>query len=176
MCVRNIDRLGFSGAGFFSIVLLLGMATQSAHANSEYDGTSLNGNLQHQCTSFSAALVTGNSLTVSAECNKSDASGGVAATRQSTSLELSDHVVWNAQAQSFVWDATENASNAITLHCTAVRGFAYTTANVTLQLSCNQGNARQNVSSSTGAVISVNADLKLNGKLAAGTDGKLKRR
>ena len=173
---RNTDRLGFSGAGFFSIVLLLGMATQSAHANSEYDGTSLNGNLQNQCTSFGAALDSGTSLTVSAECNKSDASGNVAATRQSTSFDLSGDVVWNSQTEAFVWDATPNASNAITLHCTAVRGFAYTTANVTLQLSCNKANGRQAVSSSTGAVISVDADLKLNGKLTAGTDGKLARR
>ena len=176
MRIRNIHQLGFSGAGFFSILFLVGMATQSAHANSEYDSTSLNGNLQHQCTSFSAALNAGNSLTVSAECNKGDGSGSVAATRQSTSFDLSGDVVWNSQTQAFVWDATPNSFNNITLHCTGVRGFAYSTTNVTLQLTCNESSNRQSVSSSTGTVNSVNADLKLNGKLTVGTGGKLARR
>ena len=167
---------GFGRATAVGGLLLLGATMQSANANSEYDDTSLNGNLQHQCTSFSANLDTGNSLTISAECNKRDAAGGVGATRRSTSFDLSDHVVWNSETQKFVWDTAANSLNNITLHCVQVRGFAYSATNVTLQLTCVKDTGRQGVSSSDGSVSTVDADLGLNGKLTVGSGGRLKRR
>ena len=173
MCSSYFIRPGCAATAF-SVLLLLGAATQSVHANSEYDSSSLNGNLQHQCTSFNAALNPGTSLTISAECNKQ---GSVATTRQATSFDLSDDVVWNWQTEAFIWDATPNAHNNITLQCTVVRGFAYSATNVKLQLGCLVGGGnRQAVSSSDGSVSSVNAQLALNGKLTVGNDGKLARR
>ena len=56
---RKLDPRGYAMAAC-SVVLLLG-AAQSAHANPHYDSSSLNGNLQHQCTAFNATLVSGTS-------------------------------------------------------------------------------------------------------------------
>ena len=176
MCTSYFIRPGCVAAAF-SVLLLLGAATQSVHANSEYDSSSLNGNLQYQCTSFNAALNPGTSLTISAECNKQGSMGSVAATRQATSYDLSDDVVWNTQTEAFIWDATPNAHNNITVQCTVVGGFAYSATNVKLQLGCLVGGGnRQAVSSSDGSVSSVHAQLALNGKLTVGNDGKLARR
>ena len=159
-----IDMHRFVGA-----VVLLGVAAQPANANTQYDSSSLDGNLQSQCTAFSATIDFGTSLVVSAECNKEGSSpGSVAASRQATSFDLSGDVVWNTTTQAFAWDATVNDDNNITEKCTAVRGFSYSSADVTLQLTCT-------VDSTSGGG-DASADLGLNGKLTVGTDGELERR
>ena len=151
------------------VLLLLG-ATQSARANTHYDSSSLNGNLQHQCTSFGAALDSGTSLTVSAECNRGgEVQGSVDPTRQSTSFDLAGEVVWNTGTEAFTWDATTDDDNDITVKCTAVRGLSYSATNVTLQLTCTG-------TSTDGSVRTVNADLGLNGHLTAGFGGYIERR
>ena len=166
---RNIDPPRAAAAAF-GVLFLLGVATQSAHANTEYDGSSLDGNLQHQCTGFSATRVAGTSLTVSAQCNKEgDTPGSVAAAQQTTSFDLSGEVVWNTQTQAFTWDGAPNDNNNITEKCKTVLGFGYSATDVTLQLTCT-------VASNDGSVQSVNADLALNSKLTVGTDGNLARR
>lgn len=145
------------------------MAAVTANANSQYDGSSLDGNLQTQCTGFSATINAGTSLVVSAECNKEGATpGSVAASRQTTSFDLSDHVVWNTTTQAFAWDAAQDDNNDITSKCTAVRGFSYSSSDVALQLTCT-------VDSTSGGG-SANVDLALNGQLTVGTDGDLARR
>ena len=167
--MRNIEINQTRLAGAV-LGLLFGMAAQSATANSEYDSASLNGNLQHQCTGFSAALDFGGSLSLSAECNKEGSgTGSVAASQQNTSFDLSDHVVWNTDSQTFTWDATRNDDNDITEKCTTVRGLSYSSSDVTLLLTCN-------IASTTGAPQSTNADLPLNGQLRVGADGNLERR
>ena len=165
---RKVDIGRYAGAAVGAVVLL-GIAAQPASANSEYDSSSLDGNLQNQCTAFSATITSGTSLVVSAECNKEGSSpGSVAATRQATSIDLSDDVVWNTGTQEFTWDATVNDDNNITEKCTSVRGFGYSSADVTLQLTCT-------VDSTSGGG-GANSDLGLNGKLTVGTDGDLERR
>ncbi len=165
----EFDRAGLARAAF-CVLLLLGLAAQPAAANSEYDTTSLNGNLQNQCTNFSASTGAGSSLTVSAECNRQGATeGSVAATRQSTSLDLASEVVWNTATRAFTWDSTPNDNNNIADKCSTVRGFSYSSTDVTLQLTCT-------VASTDGSVQTVNADLPLNGKLTVGADGNLTRR
>ena len=162
-----IDMRRYAGA--VGVFVLLGVAAQPANANSEYDSSSLDGNLQNQCTAFSATISSGTSLVVSAECNKEGSSqGSVAATRQATSFDLSDDVVWNTTTQAFSWDATVDDNNNVTEKCTSVRGFSYSSADVTLQLTCT-------VDSASGGG-DANADLALNGKLTVGTDGDRKRR
>lgn len=149
------------GSPAFAVLLLLGV---SAHANPEYDSTALDGNLQNQCTSFSAAIAQGSSLTVSAECNKQDST-----TLQATSLDLASQVVWDTSGQAFSWDVTANDNNNITEKCMSVRGFAYSSSDVTLQLTCV-------IDSTDGGVQQANADLPLNGNVTVGTDGNLARR
>ena len=168
--MRNgkFDRSRFAAA--VGVLLLLSVPMQSAHANTHYDNSSLNGNLQHQCTSFGASLQSGTSLTVSAECNMGgEVQGSVGPARRSTSFDLSNDVVWNTQTEAFTWDATPDDDNNITAKCTAVRGFAYSAIDVTLQLTCTGD-------STDGSVRSVNADLTLNGKLTAGVGGYIERR
>ena len=150
----------------FGAVVLLGMAAQTANANSYYDSSALNGNLQNQCTGFSAAIVAGTSLTVSAQCNHKGAGVGGTVTTNSTSIDLSGEVVWNTATEVFTWDATRDDNNDITAKCTAVRGFSYSASDVTLELTCT-------VDSSSG---SVDADLPLNGKLTVAAGGDLTRR
>lgn len=162
-----------AGATFCVLLLLLGLTAQPAAANSEYNSASLNGNLQNQCTAFSATRVQGSSLTVSAECNKQgDTAGSVAAARRSTSLNLRGEVDWNSTTQTFEWDPTSSADTSdISAKCVAVRGFSYSSTDVTLQLTCT-------VIDATGGGLStrVNADLPLNAKVTVGTDGNLARR
>lgn len=164
----DFDRTSHARAAF-GVLLLLGLTAQPAAASSEYDSTSLNGNLHHQCTNFSATIVGGSSLAVSAECNmQGDTEGSVAATRQSTSLDLSSEVVWNTTTQAFTWDSTQNDNNEVSAKCT-VRGFSITSTDVTLQLTCA-------VASTDGSVQTVNADLPLNSNVTVGNDGVLTRR
>ena len=169
-----MSNLEFNQAGHaravFGVLLLLGLAVQPAAANSEYDSTSLNGNLQHQCTNFSATIVAGSSLAVSAECNREGSTpGSVDATRQSTSLDLSSEVVWNTATHAFMWDAASTDNNDITSKCMTVRGFSHNSTDVTLQLTCA-------VESTDGSVRTANADLPLNGNVTVGADGNLTRR
>ncbi len=151
-------------------VMLLLTAAQSVHANPHYDSSSLNGNLQHQCTSFNATLVSGTSLTVSTECNKEgEVQGEVQPQRQSSSFDLAGEVVWNTQTEAFTWDAATDDNNDITVKCTAVRGFSYSATDVTLQLTCTG-------TSTDGSVKTVNADLALNSNINAGITGRIGRR
>ena len=155
-------------AGFFSVLLLV-VSAPTASANPNYDATSLNGNLQSQCTNFNASLVFGSSLTVSADCNREDTNqGGVAATLQSTSIDLATEVVWNTDNQTFTWDGTRDDNNDITTKCTAVSGLSYSSTDVTLQLTCN-------VDSTSGGG-STTADLPLNGNITVNTSGAFERR
>ena len=165
---RKLDPRGYAMAAC-SVVLLLGTA-QSAHANPHYDSSSLNGNLQHQCTSFNATLVSGTSLTVSAECNaEGEVQGEVQHVRRSTSIDISGEVVWNTETEAFTWDATTDDNNDITVKCTAVRGYSISASDVTLELTCTG-------TSTDGSVTSVNADLPLNDNLIAGILGYIERR
>ena len=165
---RKLDPRGYAVAAC-SVVLLLG-AAQSAHANPHYDSSSLNGNLQHQCTAFNATLVSGTSLTVSAECNaEGEVQGEVQHVRRSNSFDISGEVVWNTETEAFTWDATTDDNNDITVKCTAVRGYSISASDVTLQLTCTG-------TSTDGSVKSVNADLPLNDNLIAGILGYIERR
>ena len=165
---RKLDPRGYAMAAC-SVVLLLG-AAQSAHANPHYDSSSLNGNLQHQCTAFNATLVSGTSLTVSAECNaEGEVQGEVQHVRRSNSFDISGEVVWNTETEAFTWDATTDDNNDITVKCTAVRGYSISASDVTLQLTCTG-------TSTDGSVKSVNADLPLNDNLIAGILGYIERR
>ena len=161
--MRNV-AIGMCAA--FGAVVLLVMAAQTANANSYYDSSALNGNLQNQCTGFSAAIVAGTSLTVSAQCNHKATGVGQGVSVKSTSMDLSGEVVWNTETEAFTWDATRDDNNDITAKCTAVRGFDYSASDVTLELTCT-------VESSSG---STDADLRLNGKLTVDAGGNLERR
>jgi len=152
----------------FCVLLLLGLAALPAAANSEYDSTSLNGNLQNQCTNFSASAGQW-SFDFFAECNKEDADGVAASARQSTSLNLAGEVVWNPWTSTFYWDETATRNNNIAARCPTVRGFSVSSSDVTLQLTCE-------VNSTDGSDQTVDAALPLNGKLTVGADGNLSRR
>lgn len=171
--MRNTEfnRSGHARAAL-GVLLLLGLTAQpaAAQSNSQYDSASLNGNLQDQCKNFSAAVVRGTSHKVSAECNKEgDTTGSVAASLQSTALDLRDEVVWNTTDQTFTWDGTRDDNNDLSDKCPTVRGFSFSATDVTLQLTCT-------VDSTDGSVQTVNANLPLNGKVTVGTDGNLTRR
>ena len=150
--------------------LFLGLGAQAAE--SPYDSTSLNGNLQNQCTSFTLTRVARTSLTVSAECNKQgDTVGSVASTLNSTSMDLRSEVVWSTSDEEFTWDGTLNTEeNDVSDKCD-VRGSGVTVSStdVTVNLTC-AGDA------DLATPDPVNADLPLNGKLEASTSGELGRR
>lgn len=167
--MRNIETNRFRYASA-ALSVLLCLTAQAANANSEYDSESLNGNLQHQCTQFSASLDFGNSLTVSAQCNKEEGnSGTAAASRQNTSFDLAEHVVWYTGQQRFAWNATRTDDNDITAKCTSVGGFSFSTTDVTLHLTCS-------IESTSGTPQTTNAGLPLNGGLTVGSNGELARR
>ena len=168
MNMRNlkIGRSGYGGA--FAVLLLLGVSAQPANANSHYDSNSLNGNLQNQCTSFNG-VINNTGFTVSAECNKATVTESVDATRQETSIDLSDDVVWNTTSQEFSWDVTRDKNNDVTQKCTAVLGFEYSSSDVTINLTCT-------IDSTDGRVQQTNTSLTLNGNLTVGSDGNLARR
>ncbi|MCY3931526.1 MAG: hypothetical protein OXH70_07400 [Acidobacteria bacterium] len=163
----EFNRASRAGA-VFGVLLLAGLTTQPAAA--QYDGTSLDGNLHHQCTNFSARTVGGSSLTVSAECNKQgDREGSVAPARQSTSLELASEVFWDTATHAFTWDSASSEDSNIADKCPTVRGFGVSSTDVTLQLTCA-------IASTDGTPRTVNADLPLNGNVTVGADGTLSRR
>ena len=119
---------------------------------------------------FNATLVSGTSLTVSAECNaEGEVQGEVQHVRRSNSFDISGEVVWNTETEAFTWDATTDDNNDITVKCTAVRGYSISASDVTLQLTCTG-------TSTDGSVKSVNADLPLNDNLIAGILGYIERR
>ena len=154
--------------------VLLGAAALAAddgttpRANIPFDGSSLNGNLQNQCNSFSAAIVSGTSLTVSAQCNKEDDQGFVSSWPANASMDLDDEVVWSASSETFTWDGTVTTDNNINTVCTAVRGFSVTSSDVTLQLTCAKGTGDE--------ATTTDANLPLNGEMTVGTDGEFARR
>lgn len=153
--------------------LLLVVAALTAAANSQYDSTSLNGNLQNQCTNFTAAVVLDTSFTISAECNKEGTtSGSVAASRNSTSFDLAGDVRWNLRTHALTWDTALTAwVNDIADDCNldGATPFTYSASDVTLALSCN-------IETTDGTPRVQNVSLTLNGHLQAGTDGNLSRR
>ena len=150
--------------------LFLGLAAQAAE--SPYDSTSLNNNLHNQCTSFSVTLVNSTNATLGAECNKEgDTPGSVSSTRNSTTIDLRDEVVWSTTDEEFTWDGTLDDDTDISRKC-SLRGTGVTVSStdVTLNFRCLVDSTR------TTQNPPANADLPLNAELKANNSGELGRR
>ncbi|MCY3819838.1 MAG: hypothetical protein OXH52_10830 [Gammaproteobacteria bacterium] len=159
-------RAGAAICGFLSCV-----ATLTAVAS--YDSTSLDGNLQNQCTNFAAAVVADTSFTVAADCNKEgDTPRTVAASPNYAEFDLSGHVGWDTSNQTLIWDATLSGSmQDIAAKCTpeSASPFTSSASDVTLALTCS-------VLVTDGVPKTASVSLPLNGNLQAGMDGNLSRR
>ena len=138
-----------------------------------YDSTSLDGNLQNQCTNFAAAVVADTSFTVSAECNREgDSPGVVAASLNSATFDLSGNVSWDTSNQTLSWDSSLSGTvQDIAAKCNPASASPFTTSasDVTLALTCA-------ILVTDGVPRTANASLALNGNLQVGKDGNLSRR
>ena len=163
LCGRRV------GAAICGVVLCVA----SLAAVASYDSTSLNGNLQNQCTNFAATLVMDASFTVSAECNKEGGTTGtVAATLNSATFDLSGNVAWDTVNQTLSWDATLSSTvQDIAAKCRpeSASPFTATASDVALSLTCA-------VQVTDGTPRTATVSLALNGQLAVGTDGSISRR
>ena len=167
--------------------LLMGLVALPAAANTYYSEDSLSGNLQNQCTAFTATLVADTSLTVTAECNKDDEDnpGTVDSERVDTSIDLSDnHVVWNASSRTFTWDGTVTDANNLNKQCT-VGAFSYSVSDVTLGLNCEvesvpagcpTGTTTERDAAGKISACRYAASLPLNGEMSVELDGTFGRR
>lgn len=141
-------------------------------ANSNFDPQSLSGNLQEQCTNFSAAVVEDTSFTISAMCNEqANTRAGPINIWAFPKFDLSGDVRWDVVNHTLSWDTTvSNTNQDISAKCKpkSTSPFTVSTTDVTLSLSCSI--------QTTGAAESKDVSLGLNENLKVGTNGAISRR